>query len=51
LNQNTDVPQPKTIMINKVAINLAEFDEVRENWRAENKEVFDLDEPASPVNL
>ena len=38
-------------MIKKVAINLAEFDDVRENWRAENKEVFDLDEPASPVNL
>ena len=38
-------------MIKKVAINLAEFDDERENWRAEGKEVFDLDEPADPVNL
>jgi hypothetical protein len=51
LNQNTEIPVPKTIMIKKVAINLAEYDDARENLRQEGKEIFDLDEPASPVNL
>ncbi len=51
LNQNTDVPVPKTIMIKKVAINLAEFDDAREELRVNGINVFDLDEPASPVNL
>ena len=51
LNQNTDVPVPKTIMIKKVAINLAEFDDAREELRVNGLNVFDLDEPASPVNL
>ena len=45
LNPNVDVPQPKTLEIRKLAINLDEYAELRKfGQRAE-----DIPEPADPV--
>ena len=47
LNQNVDVPVPKQVVIKKVAIQVEEYDHLR----PEGTNVFDLDEPADPVDL
>jgi hypothetical protein len=46
LNQNVDIPMPKCISILKVAIEFSEYDSLRKGVN-----VFDLDEPADPIDL
>jgi hypothetical protein len=43
LNPNVECPAPKILKINKVAIDLADFDENRDEWRQQGKEVVNLD--------
>ena len=51
LNPNVEVPWPKTVMLKKAAIDLVEFDHARELARACGEEVFNLSQPADPLNL
>ena len=46
LNRNVDVPMPKCLTIMKVAVQIPEYNHLRVD-----KEVFDLAEPADPVDL
>lgn len=46
LNSNVEIPLPKCITILKAAIQESEYDQYRVN-----KKVFDLEEPADPVDL
>lgn len=46
LNRNVDIPLPKCLSISKVAIYVPDYDHLRKG-----KNVFDLSEPADPVDL
>jgi hypothetical protein len=45
LNQNVDLPTPKCLLINKAALKMREYEHLRRS------DVFDLAEPAEPVDL